>query len=878
VETHRIILKSGWRFRELNPRGGSEASDLDWMPAQVPGNVHLDLVRNGVIADPFQRVYERSCAWVDETDWIYETTFPLEEPPAHAYLLFHGLDTCTEIFLNGEELGRTDNMFIPHEFPVGGKLHPSENTLRILFRSALRVGRERQQAWRGADSLPRPHGFVWGPRSFVRKAQYMFGWDWGPELASCGIWQPAELVTVPVARLLDWKHIAEFIGGTLASPEKAVVHVEAEVERAPGQEDRPLTFTAGFTGLANLTAVYADPLPPPATTAVPTGNRRAVVRCILVVENPRLWWPNGMHLENDRYPPLYTLALSLHCASEGSEQKVDEKRSYIGLRTVELLREPDTDGSGESFRFRVNGQGIFIKGANWIPPDSFPGRLYHEPEGINRPSLPKCHCPTQYLLQRAHEAHVNMLRVWGGGMYESEHFYELCDAYGILAWQDFPYACAYYPDTGEYAEAARKEALAAVRRLRNHPSLALWCGNNENHMMFYHHWEGKETKAPRLLGEKLYHQILPAVVAQEDPKTPYWPSSPYGGEDPNSANFGDRHNWDVWHGRGDWIYYTQDNSRFVSEFGFASSCGLQAWERCLAKGDKWPGSPVVRWHNKTCKGYDTYLNYIQLHFPLPRTLEDLVYYSQLNQAEALKCGVEHWRRQKGRCWGTLFWQWNDCWPVQSWSVIDYAQYPKAAYYFAKRFYAPVLLSLIRRGEEVEAHLTNDLPEPIQGEVTLNVETFDGDVLISETWNAYILENDTEPIGTIHVAPVLLHAREVYLYARFEPYGPIGQGPVENFLFLAKPKDLRLSDPSLTAHITQFDDRSDLWEITITAERFAPYVWWRDDATRPEERGQIQGSDNFMHLRAGESRRVQLQGVEDFPRGESLQERIVIRSL
>lgn len=878
METLRVQLESDWRFRELNSRGGSEASDLDWMPAQVPGNVHLDLMRNGVIADPFQRMHERSCAWVDETDWVYETTFPVEKPPAHAYLLFHGLDTLAEIFLNGEELARTDNMFVPHEFPVGGKLRAGENTLRVIFRSALRVGRERQKEWVGADSLPRPHWFVWGPRSFVRKAQYMYGWDWGPELVSCGIWRPVELVTVPVARLLDWRYEVEFVGGSPEAPEKAVVHVEAEIERAPGQEERLLTFTAGFTRLVDLVKIYPVPLPEPVSTSVPTGSARNMVRSTFVVENPHLWWPNGSHPENRFYQTLYTLTLYLDCLEAGAEKMVDKKTACVGLRTVELLREPDADGSGEGFRFRVNGRDIFIKGANWIPADSFPGRLYHEPNCIVASCLPECDTSTKYLLRLACNAYVNMLRVWGGGIYESEHFYEMCDAYGILVWQDFPYACAYYPDTGEYAGAARKEAIAAVRRIRNHPSLALWCANNENHMMFHNHWEGKENKAPRLLGEKLYHEILPAVVAQEDPRTPYWPSSPHGGENPNSPDFGDRHNWDVWHGVGDWTHYTKDNSRFVSEFGFASSCGLEAWESCLAKGDKWPRSPVVRWHNKTRKGYDTYLNYIRLHFPEPRTLEDLVYYSQLNQAEALKCGVEHWRRQKGRCWGTLFWQWNDCWPVQSWSVIDYALHPKAAYYFAKRFYAPMLLSLVRRGEEVAAHLTNDLPEPIQGEVTVNVETFDGDVLISEIFDASIDTNGTESVGAINIAPVLLHAREVYVYAHFEPDWEIGQERVENFLFLAEPKDLRLPAPGLSMSIARLNGISEMWDLTITTHRFAPYVWWRNLDIPEEDRPEMWGNDNFMHLRAGESRRVKVHVVGALPSGDVQRERFVIRSL
>jgi beta-mannosidase len=440
--------------------------------------------------------------------------------------------------------------------------------------------------------------------------------------------------------------------------------------------------------------------------------------------------------------------------------------------------------------------------------------------------------------------------VWGGGLYESEHFYELCDQYGILVWQDFPYACGYYPDTGEYAEAARREAAAAVRRIRNHPSLALWCGNNENHQMYHDKWEQQDNRAPRLLGEKLYHEVLPAVVAAEDPKTPYWPGSPYGGDNPNSPDIGDRHDWEVWHGIGDWVNYLTDRSRFCSEFGFASSCGLAAWDKCLAPEDRWPRSPVVRWHDKTRKGYETYLGYVQLHFPEPQTLEDLVYYSQLNQAEALKCGIEHWRRLKGRCWGTLFWQLNDCWPVQSWSVVDSELEPKAAWYAAKRFYAPVLLSLVRREDVVEAHLTTDLQRDLQGDLTLCIETFAGDVLASVQEQVFVPANGTAAIAQIETAAVKAHTRDVYVYAKFEPYDELGQERIDNFLFLAEPKDLRLADPGLAVETVPDGGGC---EILLQAARFAPYVWWRLD----DRMNGAGAADNFFHLRAGERRAVRI---------------------
>jgi beta-mannosidase len=528
---------------------------------------------------------------------------------------------------------------------------------------------------------------------------------------------------------------------------------------------------------------------------------------------------------------------------------------------VELVREPDAEG-GESFLFRINGEDVFMKGANWIPMDSFPSRS--DDERLER------------LLTSARDAGMNMMRVWGGGLYESDAFYKLCDRLGLLVWQDFPYACAYYPDSGPYADAAREEAARAIRRLRNHASLAVWCGNNENAMMHSHRWAGDNTPV-RELGERIYHQAIPDALAEEDPARPYWPSSPWGGEDPNGEECGDRHNWNVWHSQGpasryqgDWPGYQEDRSRFVSEFGFASSCGLAAWNACLSDADKNPWSPAVRWHDKTRKGYETYIGYIAKHFPEPQTLEDLVYYSQVNQAEALKFGVEHWRRLKGRCWGTLYWQYNDCWPVQSWSVVDFAGEAKAAWYATKRFYAPLLLSLVRDGDAVTAHLTNDLGRPVSGTVTLGIQTFDGEAEGGRKQEipveCEIAANATEAVARLDISVTQGHERDACVYAVFTPHEDDALAPVENFLFLAEPKDLRLADPGVTLHLERGEDN--LFAVTVSAKRFAPYIWLRLTDQPGDAFPGGRWSDNFFHLRPGQSRRITLcpqtptQSIED----------------
>jgi beta-mannosidase len=857
----RQRIDTGWRVREAATPHTPEHNRLTWLPAQVPGHVHLDLMRAGVIPDPFQRMQERDVAWVSESDWEYETTFTVAEPtPSDAFLRFLGLDTVAEITLNGELLGNTDNMFVPQEFPVGGKLRAGENHLSVKFQSGTRVGRERLAAWSDpeldSDKFPGNWDW-WAARSFVRKAQYMYGWDWGPVLPSCGLWRPVELIYVPTARLGDWKYDVEF-----TEDGKAIVTVEAAVERSQDAKDMPLTFTANFSSVGNLEEdFFEDALPSPVSVTVAPSENRATVSVTL--DQPRRWHSAGMDAD-DSHPSLYTLEMVL---TEG-DNDVDDIIASIGLRTIELIREPDSDGKGEGFKFRVNGHDVFAKGANWIPEDSFPSRLVNDAGGTDSTGVDR----VRQRIEDACNAGFNMLRVWGGGLYESEHFYEICDAHGIMVWQDFAYGCAYYPDTGEYAEAGRVEATAAVKRIRNHPSLALWCGNNENQTMYDGPWGG--IRPGRFLGENFYFDILPAVIAAEDPKTPYWPSSPFGGPagDSNSADYGDCHNWDVWHGRGDWTHYTENDSRFCSEFGFAASCGLRAWDSVLAPEDRHPQSPVVRWHDKTRKGYDTYLGYIGLHFPDPQTLEDLVYYSQLNQAEALKFGVEHYRRRKGHCWGTLFWQINDCWPVQSWAIIDSLGDPRAAYYACQRFYAPVLVSLVRGENAAEVHLISDRLEALSGTLTLTLQTFDGETLKEESHPVTIGANGAEIVASFDLAATQGREREVFLYAEFATDD--GQEQGENHLFFAEPKDWHLSDPGLKVDVTE--EPEGFW-ITLHAQRFAPYVWLRcadDEPLFPT----TDIGDNFFHMRPDETREIFVPFTETIPTVEALRGQLVVQTL
>lgn len=825
MKTTRTRIDSGWTVRPLPLPDMNPALELPPLPAQVPGQVHLDLHRAGVIPDPFYRLQERDVAWVDDTDWVYETVFHVDEvPDADVLLSFLGLDTIAAIHVNGEQVGAADNMFVPHEFSIHPLLRPGENTLQVTFRSARRVGRERHAAWsREHDSMP-AHYFLWDARSFVRKAQYMFGWDWGPILISCGIWRPVELVTVPAARLLDWSYRPSL------SEKGASIDVEVAVERASARPG-PLSVTVEVGGRS-------------ATAALPAEEGRVCVSLTLAIDDPQLWSPEN--------PVLYDLRLTV----ESGETLIDERQVRIGLRTVQLIRERDADGSGEGFLFRLNGENLFCRGANWIPADSFPARSYDNRDRLHA------------LLFAAKEAGFNMLRVWGGGMYESDTFYDLCDELGILVWQDFPYACAYYPDDPGSLSVAAAEATAAVRRLRVHPSLALWCGNNENQEMFHDNWRG--LNPPHFLGQAIYDTVLPRVVEEEDGSTPYWPGSSFGGENPSSQDIGDRHNWDVWHAKGesdgDWPNYARDRARFCSEFGFASSCSTAAWDTCLAPSDRSPTSPAVRWHDKTAKPYDIYLGYIERHFPSVRTLDDLVYYSQLNQAEAMKFGVEHYRRLKGRCWGTLIWQINDCWPVQSWSMIDSVGERKAVYYAAKHFYAPVLLSLVRDGEGFDVHLVNDRLEPVSGQVTLRLARFDGTILDEGTESVSVARNGAAKVARISLHGTPADSPDVYAHASLVTDDP--RSCVENLAFLVEPRELRLPTPEVRTTVRETDRGP---AVTLQAENFAAYVRLMAAGLEP-----LEWSDNFLHLLPGRSYTVTL-GQGDTLDADTLRDHLQVRS-
>jgi beta-mannosidase len=583
-------------------------------------------------------------------------------------------------------------MFVPHHFDLMGILRPGKNTIEILFDSPTLRSEAMEREHGRLQVALEPH------RVYARKAQYSFGWDWGPKLTTSGIWCPIRIEAHARECLKD-----PFVRVLSANVHEATVDLEVSVE---GWEEAGLTLETRIDGDGR-------------EVVRPVDDGRMIVRRRL--GNPRLWWPNGY---GDQ--PLYYAEMLLR----KGDDVIQILRVPFALRTVRLIQEPDDEG--RSFIFEVNGTKIFCKGADWIPVDTFLPRAADE-----------TYCR---LLTMARDASMNMIRVWGGGVYERDFFYDECDRLGLMVWQDFMYACAEYPDHPAFLEEARREAEVTVKRLRNHPSIVLWCGNNECEWIFCTANPGKGPDEMR--GAAVFHDVLPAVVKELDGTRPYRRSTPFGEGFPNAQENGNHHQWEVWSLWQDYVMYRQNRARFVSEFGFQSPAHQKTIESVLAPGDRTPQSAVMEHHNKQLRGTERLFRFLAEHYTVPADWKDFIYMGQLLQADALKCAVEHWRRRKFRTAGALFWQLNDCWPVTSWSVIDSALRPKAAYYAARRFFAPILVSFAPAGGTVEVWGTNDFLTDLDARLTLRLLTFRGKVLASKLMPVRIAANASARLFTV----------------------------------------------------------------------------------------------------------------------------------
>ncbi|MBM4148268.1 MAG: glycoside hydrolase family 2 protein [Lentisphaerae bacterium] len=806
-------------------------ADGKWsIKAAVPGGVHNDLLNAKRIPEPFYRDNEQKVAWVGETDWVYTRDFTVSaEIIAREKVLLQcdGLDTVARIEINGALVGKTDNMFRTWEFDVKPRLRAGTNTISITFTSAMAHVRKMNRK----EFLP-----AWGVGQFrldgggwIRKQPCNFGWDWGPALVTCGIWRGIRIAAFDTARLTDIHIRQNHARGAVT------LSIAASVQRAGRGSLRAVVSVSH----AGKTVTEAD--------AVVRGGRAVVS---VTVRDPKLWWPNGMGGQ-----PLYEVTVDL-VGADG--ELLDTGARRIGLRTLELQREKDK--WGESFRFAVNGKAFFAKGANWIPADAILARLTH--------------ADYARLLADAVAANMNMLRAWGGGIYEHDMFYDLCDELGICVWQDFIFSCGTYPtfDAGFMAN-VRAEAEDNVRRIRHHACVALWCGNNELEQgLVGDEW----TKWTMSWDDykKLFDVLLPDVVKRLDPDRPYWPCSPHSPvgdrKDFNNASCGDAHLWSVWHGRKPFEWYRTCEHRFNSEFGFQSFPEPRTVHGYTRASDRNITSPIMELHQRSGIGNDAIVQYMLSWYRLPTTFDSLLWTSQILQGMAIKYAVEHWRRSMPRGMGTLYWQINDCWPVASWASIDSHGNWKALHYMARRFFAPVLVSGLEDMERgtVEVHVTNDRLAGFSGNAAWTLTNIEGRRLARGAFPVKIGERKSAKVGVIDASEVArVHGRENLLI--WLDLVERGRTISDNLVLLARPKSMDLPLPRWSVGVKARGE----CEFTIKIKSPVPALWaWVEAAGVTAKY-----SDRFMHVKAGEP--VEVGICTDRPMtADALRGRLRVRSL
>jgi beta-mannosidase len=824
----------------------------EWLTGSVPGDVYSDLVANEVIDHPHEKDNELDVQWVAKQDWSYRRTFTLDPDTLnHERIVLEclGIDTVAEIFVNGERIGETRNMHREYTFEVKSALEPGVNEIKVAFESPVTYAARRQA------ELPYDVPLLRYPvdqpgRNLIRKAQCHFGWDWGPCLPGVGIWRDIRLVAHSEPRVTG-------------STTEQVHHDDGDVTlsvRALINAPTPQAteVTASIAGVSVSRQVELS-----------TGEN--TVELDLRIPDPDLWWPNGY---GDQ--PLYDLELT---AGEGDPDSHVATTDRIGFRDLELITN-DEGGDGLSFQFEINDEPVYAKGANWIPVESMSGEIEDE----------------QYdtLLGDAVAANMNMIRVWGGGFYELDDFYERCDELGLLVWQDFMFACSLYPADEQFLDNVEGEVRDQVRRLANHPSIALWCGNNENEMSVTN-WFADDNNHERLIVD--YQRLTDRIaetVTEEDPSRTFWPASPSSGQelfDPGDPSRGDVHYWDVWHGGEPFSDYETVDPRFVSEFGYQSFPSVTALSAVIPENHLNPSAPLMEHHQRSEAGNKLILRRMADHFRLPSTFEDFVYLSQIQQGLAMKTAIEHWRRLKPHCMGTLYWQLNDLWPCASWSSIEYGGQWKALQYMIRRLYAPVLVSGnirsdsngydIKGGQEVsedggeasnssdagteewlDVWLTSDSPDPEVGELTIKTVSLEGDVIATHTEGVELDPHESSVVARIAVADLLGDATRESAMVRLEYDGECESHP--NTVFFNSFKNLQLPDTELDVSVT---DET----ISIEAASAALFV----SVSAESLPGRV--DDSYFHLLPGETRTVEYRSNENIA-DEQIREALSITHL
>jgi beta-mannosidase len=818
-------IDSGWQFRAV---ANVDRSDVkEWHPAQVPGVVQTDLLNSKLIPDPFDQDNEFHLQWIGLADWEYRTTFQMDAAALahdHLDLVFDGLDTFADVYLNDQSILQADNMFRRWRVPAKTLLKPGPNTLRIVFHSAV----EKMIPY--VKTLPyilpsisthnygNEENIATAP--YTRKAPYNYGWDWGPRFMTEGIWQPVRLETWDALRIDNFHIHQHSITADLAN-------VTAELD-----------IDAGKATTATLTLAHDEMSGPQTSDGTQTLQLNAGINHIsfpLRIAAPKLWYPVGYGAQS-----RYRFSASIRIGREAAAHA----ETKTGLRSVELRRVPDQ--WGKSFEFVVNGISVFGKGADVIPFDSFPNRV-----------TPEIH---RNILQAARDAHMNMVREWGGGYYESDDFYDICDELGIMVWQEFMFGGDMIPGDVAFQENVRQEAIDQIKRLRDHPSIVIWCGNNEVETGWWHWGDRQEFKASISPDTRdrvwqdyviMFADILKSAVTQYADPVPYWPSSPSADfeEIPDNQHNGDMHYWQVWHAQAPASDYTLQFPRFMTEYGFQSFPEMRTIEAFAKPEDFDIRSTVMQAHQKNKGGNERILTYMLREYRQPKDFASYVYLSQVQQAEIIKIGAEHLRRQRPRTMGSLYWQLNDCWPVASWASIDYYGRWKALHYYARRFYDDVLISPFLHDDKVDVYVVSDKLQALSGTIHMRLLDFSGNSLLEQTKEVQVPAQSSAIYFTVD---------KTALGAKGDPHRTFlvfdlevaGKKVSRNLIFFDVTHDLEL--PVAPKIETTFNQSGGDFTITLQSQKLARSVYLSFGDL------DVQSSDNYFDLLPGEAVTIRLK--------------------
>ncbi len=752
---------------------------VDKIPVQIPGSVYSAMIANGKLDDPYYGENQYNAVEFSDSDYVFEKSFEIA-PEISAckkiYLRFHGIDTLSDIELNGIRVGKTENMHCTYEFDVTNAVSRNSNILRVKLHSPVDYITRQQQ-----------RNYAWGVETtmdgfpHIRKAHYMFGWDWGPQLPDLGIWRDVELVGVNSGRI-----------------ESVYVRQEHLDNAVRLVFDTRLADTASDS--LRLDVCITPPEGEDILISAPVTKDALAPECIIT--DPMLWQVRGY---GKQY--LYMVKVMLF----NGDEPVDMQEFNVGLRKITVLRTPDNDGTdGEEFTFCVNGTKIFAMGANYIPEDQILSRCSAE--------------RTRKLLKSCTAANYNMIRVWGGGIYPDDYFFDMCDKLGILVWQDFAFACAVYNADIDFCTNIKQEFIDNVKRIRNHASLAMWCGNNEIESLIQY-WGKPVTEEQKEGYLRIFEKLIPNVLKHYDPQTFYWPSSPSsgGGYNESSASHkGDTHYWDVWHGLKPFTEFRKFKFRFCSEYGFESVPCMKTIRTFAEEKDLNLCSPVMEAHQKCEGGNEKLLYYLAQMVHYPYSFENLAYATQLVQADAIRINVEHMRRNRGRCMGSLYWQVNDSNPVISWSSIDYFGRWKALHYYAKKFYAPVLCS-IDDGDKKKLviNVSSEKTEPFKGEVRWRVRKNTTEIIAQGSKD--ITVPPLSAVDVLTLTPDMTKLTEKMYRDHYIEYALVQNGTIvsNGTLLLVLPKKFDFINPEISVNIDQIGE---MYRFEFSSKKFAKGVY------------------------------------------------------